>query len=99
MLIDEVLLNGSPGTCNAAEAASDQDKRRSVIMRDAATATDVAAANAKLAAEALLRGLTKRLDAAAVGEMEVVAMSCDVDIGRFSVLRKGWYHQCTYFFE
>lgn len=74
-------------------------KRRSVIVRNAATASDVAAANAKLAAEALLRGLSKKLDAEALREVEVVAMSCDVDSRGLTLLRKGWYHHCTYFFE
>lgn len=81
------------------EELSDHSKRRSVIVRNSATASDVAAANAKLAAEALLRGLSKRLDAEALREVEVVAMSCDVDTRNLSVLRKGWYHHCTYFFE
>ena len=81
------------------EELSDHSKRRSVIVRNSATASDVAAANAKLAAEALLRGLSKRLDAEALREVEVVAMSCDVDTRDLNVLRKGWYHHCTYFFE
>ena len=81
------------------EELSEQGKRRSVIVRNAATANEVAAANAKLAAEALLRGLSKRLDAEALREVEVVAATCDVDTRKLTVLRKGWYHHCTYFFE
>ncbi|BDA42365.1 hypothetical protein COCOBI_03-2520 [Coccomyxa sp. Obi] len=93
------LHNTSHGMRSAEDELSEQGKRRSVIIRNAATASDVAAANAKLAAEALLRGLSKRLDAEALREVEVVAMSCDVDTRELTMLRKGWYHHCTYFFE
>jgi hypothetical protein len=70
-----------------------------MILRDDATAVAVAAANAKLAAEALLRGTCRRLGADAARELEVVALCCDVDSRALSVLRRGWYQHSTYFFE
>ncbi len=59
----------------------------------------MAAANAKLSAEALLRSMTKRLGEPAAAELEVVALCCDVDARRLTLLRKGWYQHKTYFFE
>jgi hypothetical protein len=36
---------------------------------------------------------------AAMRELEVVAMACDVDSRRAAVLRKGWYHNSCYYSE
>lgn len=86
------------GVQSMREELSTQNRRREVIMRDDATAEAVAAANAKLAAEALLRSMSKRLGEAA-HEIEVVAISCNADERTLTVLRKGWYQHKTYFFE
>lgn len=81
------------------EQAAHDKKEAAVIGRDDSTATEVSNANAKLAAEALLRGLSKRMDNNIMHEIEVVAISADVDTAKLCVLRKGWYQQATYFFE
>ena len=80
-------------------AASIDASQRRVIGRDDATAREVVAANAKLAAEALLRSLSKRVGPAAMRELEVVALAVDVESKGASLLRKGWYHNACYFFE
>lgn len=80
------------------QAAHDK-KEAAVIRRDDSTALEVTNANAKLAAEALLRGLSKRVDNSVMQELEVVAVSADVDTSKLSLLRKGWYQHATYFFE
>lgn len=80
------------------QAAHDK-KEAAVIRRDNCTALEVTNANAKLAAEALLRGLSKRVDNSMMQELEVVAVSADVDTSKLSLLRKGWYQHATYFFE
>ena len=81
------------------EQAALEKKEAAVIGRDDSTAMEVSDANAKLAAEALLRGLSKRMDSNIMHEIEVVAVSADVDTAKLSLLRKGWYQQATYFFE
>ena len=81
------------------EQAALEKKEAAVIGRDDSTAMEVSDANAKLAAEALLRALSKRMDSHIMQEIEVVAVSADVDTAKLSLLRKGWYQQATYFFE
>ena len=80
------------------QQAADQ-KEAAVIQRDNETALEVTNANAKLAAEALLRGLAKRVDTSVMHELEVVAVTADVDTAKLSLLRKGWYQHATYYFE
>ncbi len=81
------------------EQRSADQKEAAVIQRDDKTALEVTNANAKLAAEALLRGLAKRVSTNVMHELEVVAVTADVDSARLSLLRKGWYQHATYFFE
>ena len=81
------------------EQAEHDKKEAAVIGRDDSTATQVSHANAKLAAEALLRGLSKQVANGLMHELQVVAVSADVDTAKLSLLRKGWYQQATYFFE
>lgn len=81
------------------EQVKQEQKEVAVIRRDDDTALDVTYANAKLAAEALLRGLSKRVSNNVMHELEVVAVSADVDTAKLSLLRKGWYQHATYFFE
>ena len=80
------------------QQAADQ-KEAAVIQRDNKTALEVTNANAKLAAEALLRGLAKCVSNNIMHELEVVAVTADVDTAKLSLLRKGWYQHATYFFE
>ena len=80
------------------QQAADQ-KEAAVIQRDNKTALEVTNANAKLAAEALLHGLAKRVSNNIMHELEVVAVTADVDTAKLSLLRKGWYQHATYFFE
>ena len=87
------------GVRTQSEQAKQEEKERAVISRDDSTALEVTDANAKLAAEALLRGLTKRVDTNVMHELEVVAVSADVDTAKLRLLRKGWYQHATYFFE
>ena len=39
------------------------------------------------------------MDNSIMHELEVVAVSADVDTAKLTLLRKGWYQQSTYFFE
>ena len=87
------------GVRTHSEQTKQEEKERAVISRDDSTALEVTDANAKLAAEALLRGLTKRVDTNVMHELEVVAVSADVDTAKLRLLRKGWYQHATYFFE
>ena len=87
------------GVRTQSEQAKQEEKERAVISRDDSTALEVTDANAKLAAEALLRGLTKRVDTNVMHELQVVAVSADVDTAKLRLLRKGWYQHATYFFE
>lgn len=87
------------GARTRTEQAAHEKKEAAVIGRDDSTAAEVSSANAKLAAEALLRGLSKRMDNSIMHELEVVAVSADVDTAKLTLLRKGWYQQATYFFE
>ncbi|CAL5219961.1 g1895 [Coccomyxa viridis] len=89
----------STGARTRTEQAAHEKKEAAVIGRDDSTAAEVSSANAKLAAEALLRGLSKRMDNSIMHELEVVAVSADVDTAKLTLLRKGWYQQATYFFE
>ena len=84
---------------HAAAAAAAVARQSAIICRDDGTAAAVAAANAKLAAEALLRGLTRLVPPPLMRELEVVALAADVDAGRAAVLQKGWYHNSCYYHD
>ena len=94
-----LIFRQCAGVRTHSEQAKQEEKERAVISRDDSTALEVTDANAKLAAEALLRGLTKRVDTNVMHELEVVAVSADVDTAKLRLLRKGWYQHATYFFE
>lgn len=89
----------SAGVRTRSEQQAADRKEAAVIQRDSETALEVTNANAKLAAEALLRGLAKRVDSNVMHELEVVAVTADADTAKLSLLRKGWYQYATYFFE
>ncbi len=89
---------GASGRHTAAAAAA-VAQQGTIIGRDSGTAAGVAAANAKLAAEALLRGLARVVPPPAMRELEVVAMCADVDASRAAVLQRGWYHNSCYYHD